>query len=292
VATIVAFSAAQLLVLAPRTYDLEFDLQIRESAGSDTANVEDLIHRMEAQGLPGTIETRESRGSSVLLLTGLESADSIEQRVNEVLLEAGYLPAVARVHPRFDAMAMMIEQPAVTLGLQAVVLIVFGLGFYRWRVGRPAPGSQASFPVSVLTGLAAGVLAFVCALAVSLVQHLLGWSVEEQAWLQDLLRSRESLVSLVPLVVLVVPFAEEAFFRGYLFRFLYQRSGAAAAYLLSAGCFSVIHLHLPGMPTYFLVGLLFAIACRRTSSLTAPVVGHMTYNGLALVAAVAASGAT
>lgn len=290
VATIVLFSLAQVLVQAPRIYDVEFDLHERESAGNLTVSAEELILRVESHGFPGTVETRETRGRSLLLLSGLDSAEAVESTVNEILIESGYIPAEARVRPNFDAQAMLIEHPALTLGLQAVVLICFGAVFYRLRVRPAPPGARAPVWVSVLAGLGAGVAAFVCALVLSVIQHLLGWSVEEQAWLQELLKNRESLLSLVPLVVLVVPFAEEVFFRGYFFRFLHQRSGAPVAYLLSAGCFSLIHLHLPGLPTYFLVGLLFAAVCSRTRSLTAPVVGHMTYNGLALAVALTTTG--
>jgi membrane protease YdiL (CAAX protease family) len=290
VATMLLFSLVQLFAMAPRIYDVEFDLLERQSERPRVATGEELIHRVKAHGFPGTIETREARGHSLLLLSGLDSVDTVEIVVNEILIEGGYRPVAARILPSFDAKAMLVEHTELTLGLQAMVLILFGGVFYRLRVRRASPSERASFLFSVLAGLGVGVAAFVCALLVSMIQHLAGWSVEEQAWLEDLLRNRASLVTLLPLVVLVVPFAEEVFFRGYFFRFLQQRSGPAAAYLLSAGCFSLIHLHLPGLATYFLVGLLFAAACSRTSSLTAPVVGHMTYNGLALTVALLTMG--
>jgi membrane protease YdiL (CAAX protease family) len=290
VATIVLFSLAQVLVQAPRIYDLEFDLHERESAGSRPISAEDLMLRVETHVFPGTVETRETRGRAVLLISGLDSAETVESTVNEILIDAGYVPTGARVRPNYDAQAMLVEHPALTLGLQAVVLILFGFVFYRRRVRPAPPDVRAPVWVSILTGLGAGIAAFVCAMALSLIQHLLGWSVEEQAWLQELLRNRDSLLTLIPLVVLIVPFAEEVFFRGYFFRFLHQRSGAPVAYLLSAGCFSLIHFHLPGLATYFLVGLLFAVVCNRTRSLTAPVVGHMTYNGLVLAVALTTTG--
>ncbi len=241
-----------------------------------------MIQRVEAYGFSGTVATRERRGRTLLLLSGLNSVDTVELTVNEILIEAGYRPVEARIRPGFDAKTMLVEHTELTLGLQAIVLILFGAVFYRLRV-RPVPRQdRAPLLVSVLAGLGAGAAGFLCAIVVSVLQHLLGWSVEEQAWLQELLRNRDSLVGLIPLVVLIMPLAEEVFFRGYFFRFLRQRSGAIAAYLLSAICFSLIHLHLPGLPTYFVVGILFAYVCSRTSSLTAPVVGHMTYNGLAL----------
>jgi hypothetical protein len=86
----------------------------------------------------------------------------------------------------------------------------------------------------------------------------------------------------LPFVIVVMPVSEEMLFRGYVFRFLLERSGARTAYIVSAAAFSAVHLHLPGVPTYFIVGLLFAFVCRRTGTLVAPMAGHVTYNGLAL----------
>ena len=54
VATTVLFGVAQLLVQAPRVYDLEFDLHARESAGSQLDSAEELIVRVEAHGFSGT----------------------------------------------------------------------------------------------------------------------------------------------------------------------------------------------------------------------------------------------
>jgi len=162
-------------------------------------------------------------------------------------------------------------------------LVAFGVAFMRWRVPRVPGGERSRWPVALGLGVTVGVAGFVCAVTLSAIQTLLGWSVEEQEWLVELLRNRDTLARVLPLVVLAAPLAEETFFRGYMFRFLLLRSGTWPAYLLSAGSFSLIHLHLPGIPTYFVVGLLFAWVCRRTSTLVAAVAAHMTYNGTAML---------
>jgi membrane protease YdiL (CAAX protease family) len=285
VGTIVIIGGIVAIVLAPRVYSIEFELVEREMDGMTPATNETLVLRVADLGLPGEVETSEKRGQPLLLLTNLESVDAVEVLVNEVLIESGYRPSPGKMRTGFDGMAMITNRPEVTIGLQAAVLILFGGVFYRFRVSPPITTEVARIPVAVLAGLAAGGAGFVCSIVIAYVQQLLGWTIEEQAWLMELLKNRDSLWTLIPWIVVVVPFAEETFFRGYFFRFLHQRSGIIPAYLLSAGCFSLIHFHLPGLLVYFVVGIFFSYVCRRTSTLLAPVVGHITYNGLALAVA-------
>ncbi len=282
VGTIAVLGAVLAVLLAPRVYSAEFELVQRPTAGPQSASEEALVQQVEQLGLPGEVRTRERRGKPILLLTGLDSAEQVEILINEVLIESGYQPTAAVVRTGFDGIGMVTRHPVLTLGLQSAILLVFGGVLYRWRVAPAAPDRVASPPVAVGAGLLAGVAGFVSSLVIALLQQLAGVSMSEQAWLMELLSERGTLLTIIPWVVAIVPFAEEVFFRGYFFRFLLQRSGAAVAYLLSAGCFSLIHLHLPGLLVYFAVGLLFAYVCRRTATLTAPVVAHMTYNGLAL----------
>jgi membrane protease YdiL (CAAX protease family) len=282
-AVIVVLGLAELFLLAPRTYTAEFELVERPVVGEPGAvTAEELLKRVAVLGLDGHATTRERRGRSVLVISELSSDETIEATIQALLIDSGFDGTEVRTRSTFDAEALIADHPVVTLGIQAVVLIAFGFFFARLRVRPVRSSDRASPAVAVAFGLAAGVAGLFCAVTVSLIQNWFGWSVEEQAWLMELLRDRSVMMAVLPLVVLLVPLAEETFFRGYMFRFLLQRSGPAPAYLLSAGCFSLIHLHLPGLPTYFVVGLLFAWVCRRTSTMLAPVVGHATYNGLAL----------
>ena len=277
-----AVGGIELLLVAPSTQRIEFKLYERERAGVRAAAPQEVVQRIEALGLPGTVEWRERRDVPVIVVHTTDSLDAVAAAVNDVLMQAGYRPAEPDVHTMPDAEALLRDRPALTLGLQAVVLIGFGTVLARLRVRGPAPSAVASTPAALGLGAAAGLVGFSAALLVSGIQHLLGWSIQEQAWLLELLEDRRTVLTILPFVVLLMPMSEETLFRGYLFRFLLQRNGAATAYLVSAACFSAVHFHLPGLPTYFVVGLLFAYVCRRTSTLIAPMAGHVTYNGLAL----------
>jgi len=145
-----------------------------------------------------------------------------------------------------------------------------------------AERASAALPRVVLVGVGVGLLGFLASATIGLLQATLGFAIEEQAWLIELLSEDGAALGLVPWIVVVAPLAEEMFFRGYLFRFLHERVGPRVAYPLSAACFSLIHFHIPGLLVYFVVGLLFAWACRRTATLAAAVVAHVVYNGAAL----------
>ena len=277
-----AVGGLELLLLAPPTHHIQFKLYERDHPGVRPVTPDELVERIEALGFAGTVEWKERKDRPVLVLRGLDSVDMVAAAVNDVLMQSGYRPSEPEVSSIPDPQALLRDYPALTLGLQAAVLITFGAGLARLRVRGPAPAAVASAPRALGLGAAAGLVGFAAALLVSAVQHLLGWSIQEQAWLLELLRDRQTLLTILPFVVLVMPLSEETLFRGYLFRFLLQRNGAWTAYIVSAACFSAVHLHLPGLPTYFIVGLLFAYVLRRTSTLIAPMMGHVTYNGLAL----------
>ena len=278
-ATALAVGGLELILLAPRVHEIEFRLY-EGGGGKVRADPDLLMERVQALGLPGRVERTERKGQPAIVIRGLDSIDPAESRVKEVLEQSGYRRIDPDVRSGPDPEALLRDYPALTLATQAAVLIAFGLVLARLRVRRVR--ARVSSPMALFGGVLAGVLGFLGALLVSAIQHLLGWSIEEQPWILELLRDRETLATVLPLVVLLMPVSEEMLFRGYLFRFLLERSGVRTAYLVSAVSFSAVHLHLPGVPTYFIVGLLFAHVCRRTGTLAAPIAGHVTYNGLAL----------
>ena len=277
--TALAVGGLELVLLAPETHELVFKLYTREPAEIRT-DPQGLVARIEALGVAETVLHHERRGTTEIVLQGVSDADRARNDVSELLSEAGYLRFDPEQRSSPDPQSLLRDHAALTLGMQAAVLLAFALTLTRLRV-RPA-AVRAPPTRSLGLGFAAGLVGFVCALGVSAIQYVLGWSIEEQTWLIELLRNRETLLAVMPFVVVVMPVSEEALFRGYVFRFLAQRAGAATAYVVSAATFSAVHLHLPGIATYFVVGLLFAWVCRRTGSLLAPMAGHVTYNGLAL----------
>jgi membrane protease YdiL (CAAX protease family) len=80
---------------------------------------------------------------------------------------------------------------------------------------------------------------------------------------------------------------EEVVFRGFVFRRLQDGLGPAAAVLLSAGHFLLVHMNNPGMDgvtrwlamaNIFIAGLAFGLAALRSGSLALPIGRHLAAN--------------
>ena len=81
----------------------------------------------------------------------------------------------------------------------------------------------------------------------------------------------------------VVPFAEEAFFRGPLFTRLLQSTGAFVAILVSSVCFTLSHGEARSFPALFLVALLLGWLRFQTQSLWPCFLLHAAFNATTLL---------
>lgn len=109
----------------------------------------------------------------------------------------------------------------------------------------------------------------------------------EQTDVADQLGFDESAVAAVVaalLIVLIVPFCEELFFRGFFYGGLRRRLSFPVAALISALLFGAVHLGeanlIAGLQLTFL-GLVLATVYERTGSLWANIAIHATNNALA-----------
>lgn len=120
------------------------------------------------------------------------------------------------------------------------------------------------------------------------IMTALDFPVAEQAKIVSITESARrgeatfELWALAISAVVFAPLAEEALFRGLLFRRLYTRAGATAAFVLSSLCFAAIHSNLAGFVIYMWLGLVFAETLRRTGRLWTAVLVHMGNNAFAL----------
>lgn len=90
-----------------------------------------------------------------------------------------------------------------------------------------------------------------------------------------------ALLALVSLIV--APFVEETFFRGFLFTGLGKRFGYSWGAVLSALLFALAHLQIAALVPIFLLGLLLAWLYARTGSLWPCIFTHFAYNSIALL---------
>jgi len=177
------------------------------------------------------------------------------------------------------------------LASQVALLATVAYRLARLRLGPAILGwgaaLRAGWGRAVRVGLAVGVTNVATNRMLATALHHLGADVGQQqrGFVQPLLHAPPPVVlTFVVLTVLVAPIAEETFFRGYLFRALATRYGAAWGYGVSAGLFAFFHDILALALPLALSGLLFAWAYRRTGNLLAPLTAHATSNALALAA--------
>ena len=88
---------------------------------------------------------------------------------------------------------------------------------------------------------------------------------------------------LFPLAVVAAPLFEEFIFRAVLFRGFRRSLSALGAALASAAVFALVHPAIAAVPV-FLFALLAALAYDRSRWLVTPILAHMTYNALVLLA--------
>ena len=92
----------------------------------------------------------------------------------------------------------------------------------------------------------------------------------------------EYLIGLAILAVAVAPFAEELFFRGFVFAGLSGRWGPVWAAGISSLLFMGAHLEPLRFPPLFVLGLLLAWLYHRTRALWAPMLVHFLNNAIAV----------
>lgn len=189
-------------------------------------------------------------------------------------------------------------------GLVAVMVVASRRG----GLGSLAADFGFSFrPVDLAIGLGIGLAGRVfTALLTGAAIAITGYSPERG----NLVLSAEPLwivLNGVLIAIIVAPVVEELFFRGLVLRAIRnrllrrnptdsrtQRRAALAAILLSSAAFMLLHLYQSSDWTLFIilagstftVGLLSAVAAVRTGRLGGAIVGHMVFNGSAVLLAV------
>jgi hypothetical protein len=209
-----------------------------------------------------------------------------------VALAAGFVLVNLIVTPVALVVGSTDDPAALTAGLFATILfdvaLVSSAVFFsvvRYRLSWHALGLRTPSANQLWLGVGTAVAAQVTVATYGVLVQLLGLdklvpgtNVPEKLFEQPLV---------LPLVgvatVLVAPFAEETFFRGFVFGGL-RRYGFFWAALASGLMFSVAHLNPGGLLPLTLVGMLFAWAYNRTGTLWTNVTAHLTFNLVSFIA--------
>jgi membrane protease YdiL (CAAX protease family) len=139
------------------------------------------------------------------------------------------------------------------------------LGFHSFTIGTLAVGFGLVFAFYIIT-------VFYAAVIVELFDSPMQPSLESVAnemavpWL------------LIALAVIVAPFVEEMFFRGFVFAGFRQRYGWQKAAMISSGLFAVGHLQPLAIVPLFMLGYIFAYLYHRSGSIWPGILLHFLVN--------------
>ena len=97
---------------------------------------------------------------------------------------------------------------------------------------------------------------------------------------EELLQGKLRWLTFV-VVVLIGPFVEEVFFRGFIFAGLLRRFGLPVALLASSMVFGIAHLDMATMGPAFFSGVAFALVYWRSGSLGPVILAHTAQNAIA-----------
>jgi hypothetical protein len=172
---------------------------------------------------------------------------------------------------------------AVLVFLFAVSEVRFGQRFWqslKWRDLRlPGVSRAAGYLACVLGGC---VFAFLIQLASGLA------APQKELPIEELFKTRESVLLVAAAAVLVAPLAEETFFRGFLYPLLARRVGIFAGVMLTGGLFGMMHgaqldwsWERVGLLT--VVGIVLTYVRARTGTVLAPYLLHLGYNSILFV---------
>jgi uncharacterized protein len=149
----------------------------------------------------------------------------------------------------------------------------------RWR----AVGLHPTTPRWVWGSLLIGVVFVPINLLIVLsMQRFLNLPMEDISAMEfDTFPLLEFLAVFV-LAAVLVPLAEEVFFRGVLYRWLRARAGMLVALVISSSIFGALHFYIPSVASISLLGVICALVYERSGSLWPAVIVHAANNGIAI----------
>jgi uncharacterized protein len=179
--------------------------------------------------------------------------------------------------------AVFIFKPVKIYGSFAVILLE---GTYlipvviilaRRRINWKLLGYRKFTSTNILMGCGLLVVAYFIVIINNTIFLMFGKNTQAEG-IARLLGSLPSPYAFVISGVLLAPFVEETFFRGFLFPGFRQRYGWKVAALLSSAFFAAMHLQLSALIPTFVLGYVFSILYQRSNSILPGMLMHFLVN--------------
>lgn len=182
--------------------------------------------------------------------------------------------------------------PLLNAGIMDLALLGFILYFVKVKykqalaaLGLKIKGAVKHIFLAILSYIAfLPVLTFLLLLLI-LLAALLNYQPPQQAIFKLFLQEKRLwlLIYSTAMVVILGPFVEEVFFRGFAYNAVKRRWGAPKAAVLTAVVFAALHGNLIGFFPIMALGLLLAYMYEKTGSLISSITIHVLHNGLMIM---------
>lgn len=151
-----------------------------------------------------------------------------------------------------------------------------------WRGLKP-PGIWSYLSVLLITPVVYVFLLMLISIYAYLLDYLFQAKVPELPVIQLFGKSRGGFFLAFMVIVVLAPFTEELFFRGFLYTAFRKRFGVAAGALLSTVFFALFHFQLLLLVPMIIIGGALALLYEYRRSLIAPVLLHALNNLVGLL---------
>ncbi|MCC7187925.1 MAG: CPBP family intramembrane metalloprotease [Anaerolineales bacterium] len=196
-----------------------------------------------------------------------------------VFINVGLLAAVVL----FPNQAKQIASGAGILLAELIYLLPVLIIFAWKRIGLQRLGFRKFDSLSMGIGCGLSVAAYAVVIVHNTLLTFLG--VETQGMgIVKMFSELESPVWVFITAVIVAPFVEEMFFRGFLFQGFRKRYGWIPALLLSSGIFAAAHLDPVSFIPTFALGAALGYVYHCSNSIWPSVILHFLNNGFAMCA--------
>ncbi|MBN1221548.1 MAG: CPBP family intramembrane metalloprotease [Anaerolineae bacterium] len=187
-----------------------------------------------------------------------------------------------------EQLALPVDVGLVVIFGEAVLLVpVWYFTVYKYRAGWRNLGLQGFHLAAVGVGCGLMILSFVFNAMYAALLAL--FDLQIQPDIELIFDATAYPLALLFGGVVVAPFVEEVFFRGFIFTGLIQKWAWKKAALVSAGLFAFAHFVPTSFLPIFILGLIFAFLYRASGSIWPAILMHMLTNAVALGVVYAAS---
>jgi membrane protease YdiL (CAAX protease family) len=159
----------------------------------------------------------------------------------------------------------------------SISFIVVGFLIRKQKKIMPPPQRPSLIFLS-FTGLLGGSAIVLCAVALGYLLPVFHITVHEQEWITQLIAGLGNKPLTFITLCIVIPIAEEYFFRGSIFAYLQQEHGGYWAVFVSSLLFAVVHSNSSGLILYMLYGVVFCLLYHKWKSLVPSVIAHIIIN--------------